>query len=147
MQNDSQLSKRVETVMKVQLGQMTPTDAAKELGITRQHYYRIEEEMLGWILNAVTPKKRGPKVQSKDPKIKELEDKLKAAERQRDILQLKVNDLQSVTQIMKQKYLEIDQKKKERRHSKPKRDEIPNTVQAADLMGKPERSAGKEGSC
>lgn len=33
--------KRLETVMKVQLGQMSARDAARELGLTRRHYYRL----------------------------------------------------------------------------------------------------------
>ena len=53
--------KRMEIVMKVYIGQMNVTDAAKELGVTRAYYYQLEEEMLRAALGAVTPKKPGPK--------------------------------------------------------------------------------------
>jgi hypothetical protein len=53
--------KRVLIVMKVQMGQMTVTEAARALGLSRAYYYQLEEEMLRAALGAVTPEKPGPK--------------------------------------------------------------------------------------
>src|SRR3972149_1705969 len=92
--------KRMEVVMKVFMGQMTATAAAQELGITRAYYYQLEEEMLRAALEAVTPGKRGPKPAVADPVNEAVVEKLKAMEREKEILQIKVRHLEDLHQEM-----------------------------------------------
>jgi len=131
-QND--LVKRVEIIMKVQLGQMNATAASKELGITRQHYYRIEKEFLKQGLNAVSPQKRGRKVKQADPKMKQLEDDLQKGRRERELLEIKLKD----TQYLNGKLQEALSNKEERRKKKTGsrdgkiRQQIHTTVQTVD---------------
>jgi hypothetical protein len=92
--------KRFETIMKVQLGQLSVSQAAKELGITRQHYYRLEEQVLAAGLDATKRKKPGRQKPKVDPKVKELTDQVEKLQRERDILDMRVKDLEEIQQEM-----------------------------------------------
>lgn len=98
--DETPLWKRVEVVMKVQMGLMNVTEAARELGVTRAYYYVLEEEMLRASLLAVTPGKRGPKGPAVDPKMQALEEKLREQARERELLQLKVKHLEELQREM-----------------------------------------------
>lgn len=107
--------KRVEVVMKVQMGLINPTEAAKELGIRRSYYYKLEEEILRAALGAATPKKRGPKTEEADPKLLELREKLAAIQRERELLEIKVKHLQELQRDMITRGLGVLKEKKRRR--------------------------------
>src|SRR5574339_57167 len=92
----SQYWKRVQVVMKVQNGLLSAAEAAQELGLTVRHYYRLEEEMLRAALGAVTPEKPGPKKVDVDPVQAEMEEKLKASDRERELLKIKVQHLEQI---------------------------------------------------
>lgn len=132
--NQNDLYKRIEIIMKVQLGQISATAAAKDLGITRRHYYRIEKEFLKQGLNAVSPQKRGRKVKQADPKIIQLEDDLQKGSRERELLEIKLKD----AQYLNGKLQEALCNKEERRGKKSVsrdgkiRQQIFTAIQAAD---------------
>jgi hypothetical protein len=104
--------KRLEVVMKVQMGMMGIEEAAKELGITRKHYYRLEQEMVSAALKAVTPGKRGPKRREEDPKMGQLRKKLQQVEKEREILRLKLEHLEEVQKEMVSRGVAEGKKKK-----------------------------------
>src|SRR5262245_20601223 len=87
---------RVEVVMKVQRGELSVAEAARSLGLSRTHYYRLEREVVSAALQAVTPEKRGPQRPAVDPKLRELEEQIKLLERDRELLKLKVGHLQEI---------------------------------------------------
>src|SRR5688572_27804826 len=87
---------RVEIVMRVQRGELSVSDAARLLGLSRTHYYRLERGVVSAALQAVTPEKRGPQRPAVDPKVRELEEQIKLLERDRELLKLKVGHLQEI---------------------------------------------------
>ncbi|HEV3029854.1 MAG TPA: hypothetical protein VG457_19900, partial [Planctomycetota bacterium] len=92
--------KRVEVVMKVQMGLINATEAARELGVQRSYYYKLEEEILRAALGAATPKKRGPKTEEPDPKLLELRETLSTLARERELLAIKVKHLEELQRDM-----------------------------------------------
>lgn len=113
--------KRVQIVMKVQMGQMTVTEAARELGVSRAYYYQLEEEMLRAALGAVTPQKPGPKPPAIDPKVAAVETQLKDAERERELLQIKVKHLEEIQRDMITRGLGVLREKKRPDPAAPRR--------------------------
>ena len=107
--------KRVEIVMKVQMGFMNVTQAARTMGITRAYYYELEEEILAAALKAATPKKRGPKKAELDPKMVEVNAKLKSVERDKELLEIKVKHLEQLQRDMVSKGIGVLREKKQRR--------------------------------
>lgn len=128
--------KRVEGVMKVQMGLAGATQIAREIDVSPKHYYRLEIRMLEAALAAVTPKKRGPKSAGPDPKVAQLEEKLRAAQRERELLEVKVEDLGSQNEEMKMRLKNVEGKKKVGRHRRGReaRSEVRARVQADDLV-------------
>lgn len=125
--------KRLETVMKVQLGQMSAREAARELGLTRRHYYRLEEEMLRAALGAVTPSKPGPKPRVSDPQQAALEKQLKDLIRERELLEIKVRHLEEIQKEMVARGIGVDGGKKDAGRARPRkpRPKVSRRVQAA----------------
>jgi transposase-like protein len=105
--------KRMEIVMKVYIGQMNVTDAAKELGVTRAYYYQLEEEMLRAALGAVTPQKPGPKKAIVDPVKETMELKLKETEREKELLQIKLKHLEEIQKEMISRGIGVLREKKQ----------------------------------
>jgi hypothetical protein len=114
----------MEIVMKVYMGQLSVTQAAKELGVTRAYYYQLEEEMLRAALGAVTPEKPGPKKPAVDSAKAVLEDKLKAAEREKELLKIRLKHLEELQKEMVSRGIGVLREKKQsvartpRRHGK-----------------------------
>jgi hypothetical protein len=117
--------KRVETVMKVQMGLLTAAEAARELGIARTYYYEIEEEMLRAALGAVTPEKPGPKPVKADPHVAALEEKLRTSERERELLEMKVKHLEDLQREMVRRGVGALREKKRSQGGHPRRDRTP----------------------
>jgi hypothetical protein len=105
--------KRMETVMKVYMGQLSVTQAAKELGVTRAYYYQLEEEMLRAALGAVTPKKPGPKKPVIDSAKAALENKLQASEREKELLSIKLKHLEDIQKQMISRGIGVLREKKQ----------------------------------
>jgi hypothetical protein len=124
--------KRIEIVMKVQLGQMSARQAAQELGVDRRHYYRLEEEMLRAALLAVTPGKPGPKPKILDPKEAAYQKQLKELMRERELLEIKVRHMEEIQREMVARFGEQGGKKDARR-ARPRKPRSPvsRNVQAA----------------
>lgn len=118
--------------MKVYIGQMNVTEAAKELGVTRTHYYKLEEEMLRAALGAVTPRKPGPKKPTVDPEKETMEQKLKEAEREKELLQIKLKHLEEIQKEMISRGIGVLREKKQsvRRVPQRHRKKVHGTVQA-----------------
>lgn len=58
-QVDRKQLKRAEVILKVQARQMTATDAAKELGVSRKTYYEWENRALAGLMDAVADREGG----------------------------------------------------------------------------------------
>jgi len=113
--------KRVEIVMKVQMGQMTAAEAARELGVGRPYYYRLEEEMLRAAVAAVTPQKPGPKAAAANSETDALKEKLKAAERERELLEIKTKHLEEIQKEMVTRGIGVLREKKQSVERVPQR--------------------------
>ena len=111
-EDSSEYWKRVQLVMKVQNGLLSATEAAQELGLTVRHYYRIEEEMLRAALGAVTPEKPGPKKPDVDPVKAELEEKLRAGDRERELLKIRLQHLEEIQKEMVARGIGVERGKK-----------------------------------
>lgn len=112
--------KRMELVMKVYMGQMSATEAARELGISRTYFYQLEEEMLGAALDAVTPGKPGPKGPEPDPAQVKQDDALKSLLREKELLALKVKHLEEIQREMLTRGLGVLREKKRSRPPRPR---------------------------
>lgn len=107
-----EIGQRVALIMKVQSGRMTATDAACELGISCRQYYRLQETMLIAAVKAVAPGKRGPRIVREDPRIIALKEEVARLARERELLEIKVKDLEEVNQEMKARSLGVGEEKK-----------------------------------
>lgn len=124
---------RLEAVMKVQLGQSTVEEIARQLGLSRMQYYRVEMAMLRAALEAVTPKKRGRKPKVVDSKMGEVLEKLRASERERELLAIRAKELERVNGEMRRRAIGANGGKKRRRGRPAKaRVAVPHGVPADD---------------
>jgi hypothetical protein len=134
--DSSQHWKRVQLVMKVQMGLLSAAEAARELGLTVRHYYRLEEEMLRAALGAVTPMKPGPKKKETDPVLMEAMEKLRLSERERELLRIKITHLEEIQREMVARGIGVEREKKVgggRGKGKPRKP-IPGQVPAAGAL-------------
>lgn len=148
-EDQSEYWRRVQLVMKVQNGLLSAAEAAQELGLTVRHYYRIEEEMLRAALGAVTPEKPGPKKPDVDPVQTALEEKLRAADRERELLKIKVQHLEQIQKEMVVRGIGVERGKKVARgRGKGKaRMAIPGGVQAdGPVAGRGTAGKGRSGT-
>lgn len=140
--------KRMEIVMKVFMGQINVTDAARELGITRAYYYELEEEMLRAALGAVTPGKRGPKTFQPDPAKANQDEDMKALKREKEILEIKVKHLEDIQREMIARGVGVLREKKSGRRPPASRRHGPKVQQrvqkAGDLEGNGAGMAGRD---
>jgi transposase-like protein len=111
--------KRIQVVMAVSHGLVTVTEACRTLGISRNHYYRLEERFLASAIEWMKPRKPGPKAAPADPKLLELEEKLRQSRRERELLELKVKDLESANEAIRTQVLGGGRGEKRGRKGKP----------------------------
>lgn len=130
--NHPPASERLAVLMRVHLGQITVRQAAAELGVSRQQVYRLEEAMLAGSLSALSPKKRGPKPNAVDPAVEELAEKLAAAEREREILRMKVENLSAVQKGLIERVLGRGEKTGPISRPQRPRPKVSGRVQTAD---------------
>ena len=74
--------KRVELIIQVQSGQITASEAARKLGISRKTYYKWEQRGLEALLGAVTDRSPGRPATPADPEKDAMEQSLSEMERQ-----------------------------------------------------------------
>lgn len=144
---DSPERKKIEAVMRVQLGQATVAEVCRDLDLSRRYYYIMEEQLMGALLGAAQPKKRGPKPKQEDPQIAEMNAKLRAAERERQLLELKVKNLEEVNEAIRTRVLSAAEGKKKgkrrpqrARRRKPLSGELPES----DLGGRTTPGPGRQ---
>jgi transposase len=75
-------SKRAEVIFKVRSGQMTATDAAANLGISRQQYYQWEQRALSALLSSLEDQPTGRPPTPKDPEKEQLHRRVQQLEQQ-----------------------------------------------------------------
>jgi transposase len=73
---------RAEVIFKVRSGQMTATDAATELGISRQQYYQWEQRALQALLTSLEDQPTGRPKTPTDPEKEELQHRVEQLEQQ-----------------------------------------------------------------
>ena len=74
---------RAELIFQVRSGQMTATEAAQTLGISRQQYYQWEQRALQALLSALEDLPTGrPKPTPPDPEKEQLQHRVKQLEQQ-----------------------------------------------------------------
>jgi|SRR5579883_3218366 len=73
---------RAEVIFKVRSGQMTATDAARTLGISRQQYYQWEQRALQALLSSLEDQPTGRPPTPKDPEKEALQHRVKQLEQQ-----------------------------------------------------------------
>ena len=75
--------KRAEIILKVRNGQLTATEAARELGVSRKTYYKWENRALEAMVNALEDRNGGRPIQEKDPEKEHLQKELVILEREK----------------------------------------------------------------
>lgn len=132
--------RRLEIVMRVEVGQLTVREAAKALGISPKHFYRLETKVMAAALLAATPGKRGRKSRAVDPRIAALEERVRKAEREKELLQIRAKDLEEVNAEIQSSVLGREPGEKNRR----RRPKVSAGVQAdGPANGGGERKSGE----
>ncbi len=80
--SDRQARRRAAIIIKVQSGQMTATEAANELGISRKSYYKWEKRGLEALLGAMSDRSPGRPAVPVDSEKEAMAQSLAEAERQ-----------------------------------------------------------------
>ena len=98
---------RATLILQVRAGQLTAGQAAQQLGISRQRYYKWEKRALKALLGAVEDQPKGrpkgktdPEKESLQRRVKELEQQLEAFQ-QRELLRQKLNEVRAVPRAKK----------------------------------------------
>ena len=73
---------RAEVIFKVRSGQMTATDAAQTLGISRQQYYQWEQRALQALLSSLENQPTGRPKTPTDPEKEKLQRRVQQLEQQ-----------------------------------------------------------------
>jgi len=73
---------RAELILQVRSGQMTATQAAKTLGISRQAYYQWERRALQAMMSALEDQPSGRPKNPSDPEKQKLNDRIEELEQQ-----------------------------------------------------------------
>jgi hypothetical protein len=104
--------KRARMVLQVQAGELSVTEACEALGISRPHYYEMEERVMAAALAAAAPRKPGPKEKGPEEKAAaELEERLRKAEGDRAMLALRVKHLEEMLDAIRERVLGEAKKK------------------------------------
>ena len=86
---NAKANQRAEVIFKVRSGQMTATDAAQALGISRQQYYKWEQRALQAMLSSLEDQPTGRPKTPKDPETEKLQHQLKQLEQKVQIYEQK----------------------------------------------------------
>src|SRR5688572_16224265 len=88
-----ELSQRLETVLEVMAGRCTVAEAARSLGMSRNHFQTILHRGLAGMVESIAPKPGGRP--AKSPEVSELQAKLERLERENAHLQERVQTTRS----------------------------------------------------
>jgi transposase len=115
-----QAQKRAEVIMRVRTGQMTATDAAKALGVSRKTYYEWEKRGLGGMLDALENGQSGRPAEIQDPEIERFREELKDAKTRLLMSQreLEIRDLLEGARMVEAEEIEKIKAKKKRKKKK-----------------------------
>src|SRR5262252_1395467 len=86
---NAKASQRAEVIFKVRSGQMTATDAAQALGISRQQYYKWEQRALQAVLNSLEDQPTGRPTTPTDPEKEKLQSRVKQLEQRVQVYEQK----------------------------------------------------------
>ena len=93
---------RAALILQVRSGQITATQAAQQLGLSRQRYYQWEQRALQAMMNALENKPKGRRPQRKtDPEKQQLQTRVKQLEKelhhykQKEKIRAELNKLES----------------------------------------------------
>ena len=112
---ESLARKRASVILRVRAGQMTVTEGAKELGISRKSYYAWERRALRALMEEVTERPSGrPQQEEPGPEEKEKEEKIRTLEQENEILRARVE----IQQLMMEMQLENKKKQKQKKRKR-----------------------------
>lgn len=112
---------RALVIMKVRSGQMTATQGARELGVSRKTYYEWEQRGLSGLMEALTDGAPGRPSKPVPTEEERLRQKVKALEEElafnREIMKLReaVRDLEEIERQERRARLEAKKKQKPKR--------------------------------
>jgi transposase len=96
------IARRMQAVMKVSLGLSSVRDAARDLGVSAKHYYRLQERMIRGFVDGLRLRKRGPKpTPEQEARLEGLQRNLVEAARDRELLQLRVASLEEALEFLR----------------------------------------------
>jgi transposase len=78
---EQEACQRLDVIMKVRAGRLTVTEAAAQLGISRQRYYEWEERALSAAAQALADREAGRPPKPADPEKEQLRHHVSALER------------------------------------------------------------------
>lgn len=89
--HQQQARQRTAVIMKVQSGQLTATQAAKQLGISRKTYYELEAKALAGMMQALNPGKSGRPKKPVDQQKQAMAKEIKELKQQVALNEMKIN--------------------------------------------------------
>ena len=80
MSDDPKARERASVILQVQTGQLTATEAARKLGVSRKTYYQWERRGLEGMLEKLSDLPPGRPAQPSDPEKERLQEQLRQAQ-------------------------------------------------------------------
>lgn len=80
--NASQVQRRADMILKVQAGEITASQAAAQLGMSRKTYYKWEKRALSAMLDGLVERETGRPTTPPDPEKEKLKTRIKELERE-----------------------------------------------------------------
>jgi transposase-like protein len=97
----SRSEQRAALILQVRAGQLTVEQAARQLGISRQRYYQLEQRALKAMLTALEDQPKGRPKGESDPEKETLQSRVTELEEQVQLFQEREELRQMVAEIMK----------------------------------------------
>lgn len=116
MQQSRQARKRAELILKVQSGQITASQAADELGVSRKTYYKWEKRGLQGLMESLQERGPGRPMAEEDPKTEALSQRVEELEQE---LRLRARSDELKARIKELKKKETPGQKSWSKKSKP----------------------------
>lgn len=82
MSDDPKARERASVILQVQTGQLTATEAARKLGVSRKTYYEWERRGLEGMLEKLSDLPPGRPAQPSDPEKDRLQEQLRQAQKE-----------------------------------------------------------------
>jgi transposase len=84
---EEQARQRAEVIVKVQSGQLTATQAARRMGVSRKTYYQWERRALAGMIEALQDKDGGRPATPRDPEKQQMRERLADLEEREKVRQ------------------------------------------------------------